>query len=589
MPRGTSRIFREKVSSAASALGISGGIDFRRAGDVFIERARDAYADLGFSVGAAGRSSKEFRELVELANAELGIVSFATQEFSIEYDGGNGGSRMQGPSSLLGIANTWTWLGWFASEDVTDAGGTLFNISGGNANRFFVVQRGVAAGGTFDTSIQFFSFDSGAVNIQNVHWRLLAGMQDDLWYQVVITWDGTAANRKLYWNGVDQGPPDVTTVNLDGTMTDTARVLQFGGGVSPNLDGRGAAVALYDKILGSAEVLETYADGQIDFNLGADSGNYASAANLQHWWETGKTVSPFLGLDTGVSGALIDMEAAAFNINDGDRRHDVPGFSGVQTQSLDFDGLQDRLGHGPRLLGVDNSWSFGAWLKPRGTPNDPEYIWRSTRPGAPTDGSRMIFSRAGVGGPTDLNRLNVVLTNVADTVTINAFWNDFFVADEWVFLLITWDGTTAAVWKNGVDLGAPDTGNNSPGGLTLADDATRNYTLGNGFAPSNFNAWNGLMAQAMWWRDTVDTLSEPLSLYNTGNPNGLNLNRDFLGVGGPPGYISASDLAHWWRTGHDPLDLSFDSAERVGGNFTPTMRILGLGVGPPTVVTEVPS
>ena len=117
----------------------------------------------------------------------------------------------------------------------------------------------------------------------------------------------------------------------------------------------------------------------------------------------------------------------------------------------------------------------------------------------------------------------------------------------------------------------------------MADDATRNYTSGNGFSPSDFNAWNGLYSQATWWRCPVG--DEAAALYNAGNPNGLNLNVDFSG------YTFASDIAHWWRLGHDPLDLSFDSAERLGGNFTPTMRILGLGVGldASDVVTDVPS
>ena len=320
MPRGVDRVFLERVRAAASVLGID-GTDFGFADSVFVDKCRDAYADLGFSVGAAGRSSREFRELLTLANTELGISPFTAQTFSLDYSGFE--FLQQSGASLIGIANTWTLAGWFKIVDVITSSSTLFFIEppAGTLNKIKVFDR--HAGPTGPRALQLFIADSAGVVVQNVSWqnRLTSGV----WHHIAVQWDGTLPGRKFFLDGVDQGAIDFASVNTPGTQIDTTRqvsIAQASTGVG-NMAGRSASLAAYNSILSPAEITAIYNLGSINFNLGADAGAYVSSGTLAHWWETGKRLSPNLGADTGLA-TPIDIEAGATGIDDTDRVADVP-------------------------------------------------------------------------------------------------------------------------------------------------------------------------------------------------------------------------------------------------------------------------
>lgn len=311
MPRGSSRIFREKVSSAASALGISGGVDFRRASDVFIARARDAYADLGFSVGAAGRSSKEFRDLVELANAELGIspVPAFSQTFSIDFDGV--AEDMGGPgTTLVGIADVFSIGGWVNFGNTLGRQDTWFTIEGGAGSDMAMFQRSNVGA---PPSFQFFG------NGNNIVIPSLP-ITASTWHHAILTWN-TNADVKLYIDGSQFGGP----LSGVGTFADVNRLVQIGDASTgvPNALMKAANLAIWTTILAGPEVVTLFNAGSINIDLRVDQGNYASSATLEHFWPIGKDPSPLLGQDLGV-GTAIDLEAGAVGITDADRVADVP-------------------------------------------------------------------------------------------------------------------------------------------------------------------------------------------------------------------------------------------------------------------------
>ncbi len=264
-----------------------------------------------------------FEEVRDAADpTSIGLTpSFQAQTFSLDYSGFE--FMQQSGASLIGIANTWTLVGWFKIVDVTTSSGTLFFIEppAGSVNKITVFHR--HAGPTGPRGLQLFIADSGGVTLQNVSWqnRLNAGV----WHHIVIQWDGTLPGRKFFLDGVDQGAIDFSSGNSPGTLTDTTRqvsIAQASTGVG-NLAGRSAYLAAYNSILSPAEITALYNLGSINFNLGADSGAYASSGNLAHWWETGKQVSPNLGADAGLA-TPIDIEAGATGIDDTDRVADVP-------------------------------------------------------------------------------------------------------------------------------------------------------------------------------------------------------------------------------------------------------------------------
>ena len=319
MPRGSSRQFRTKYSGAANLLGL-GGTANRLTDSGFVAESRGALESQGFAV--SGRNvSRIFQANADLAEAELGLGAFTAQTMSIDFDTGEGAEHLDSAAALVGIAGTFTIAGWAKANNVAAVSGTLFGLKEevGNENTIQVYHR--HAGPTGPLAIQWFQADSGQATRVNSSWQgiTVAGA----WMHVVIQWNGIHAQRKLWFNGVDQGASDFDAGGSDGTLTDTARRISFAaplGGLGQLL-GRGASLAIWNSFLGVLEIPAIYNAGDLAFNLQEDSGNYASAANLQHWFQIGKKVAPDIGEDTVGS---FDLITNASNIDDNDRVADVP-------------------------------------------------------------------------------------------------------------------------------------------------------------------------------------------------------------------------------------------------------------------------
>jgi len=244
-------------------------------------------------------------------------TAFEGQTVSIDFDGST--ELMKGSSSTISITNTFTLAFWIKPGDVTTHG-TLVAIKQGAGNNNFIRlhQR--------TDIIQTLLNDSAATVIQNVSWTSL--LSDDTWFHVVYQWDGISG-RKLYLDGVDQGAPDSAPIDDDGTLTDTARFASVSedvesiGDPGPGWEGRGASWAIWDSILTSSEITAIYNAGSIAFNLAEDGGNYASSANLQHWWQMGR-VSADIGKDSGKATSLIDLIDNAVAITTDDIVVDAP-------------------------------------------------------------------------------------------------------------------------------------------------------------------------------------------------------------------------------------------------------------------------
>lgn len=249
---------------------------------------------------------------------------FTAQTFSIDYDGAE--HFEQSGATTQEIANRWTIAGWFKIADVTTVSGTLVLIQppAGNTNKIRIHHRhdGIPHGpGAIQLHIA--ASTGGGTTLQDVSWT--SRLSADTWHHIVLQWDGLAATRKFFLDGVDQGAPDVTTTNSDGTQTDTTRqasVAQGGDGVA-SLVGISASVAVWNTILTASDISTIYNAGSIDFNLAHNSNAYSKARSLMHWWQTGKEVSTDLGKDSGF-GTAIDIEAGASGVTDADRVEDVP-------------------------------------------------------------------------------------------------------------------------------------------------------------------------------------------------------------------------------------------------------------------------
>lgn len=262
------------------------------------------------------RPASAARVLLTAPSPDVFAPAFPAQAFSIDFDGvgeGLANSTLQ----AIGLANVFTVLTVIKIEGFIDTGA------------IFDIDRAASP----DNRITMSYSSAGSINvlIQTAFNRYDFPLSGDLdaWIMLGLTWDGV--NFLTFRNAVDLGAPSAgpgTTPTIT-AMTDVNRTVGLGNNfpflVTQALDGKMLWTAAWRAALGAASQLEIFgALSSIDLNV--DGGNYASAADLAHWWRCGNEASPNLGKDYATAGftPTIDVEVNAVGITDADRVADVP-------------------------------------------------------------------------------------------------------------------------------------------------------------------------------------------------------------------------------------------------------------------------
>lgn len=252
------------------------------------------------------------------------VAPFVAQDMSIDFDGASEALSNQ-TDQVLGIANEWSAGCWHKANgevgtniiwdcDPVDTGPSASRLNlHQSVNDFNMLVRNTGAA-------------TPAVQYQ---WsNILVG---GAWQYIVVTWDGTASPKvRFYLDGVDQGVPDIGDPDAAITMADDLRMVAVGN--NANLGNNGALgrilyLSLHRVALSQPSIAEIFNSGVGGaFDLNANSGNYAEAGDLAHWWPVGKRASPNLGEDIAAAGftPTINIETNAVGITDADRVADVP-------------------------------------------------------------------------------------------------------------------------------------------------------------------------------------------------------------------------------------------------------------------------
>jgi len=236
--------------------------------------------------------------------------AFVGQTVSIDFDGS--AESMGASTGLIGIGSLFTIACWAKITNVSSRQDTLWTIEEGASAPMRLFQRSNV--GTAP-SYQFF----GGGN--NVAWTSLPITSGE-WHHVVLRGDGSLL--KMFINGSDQGSAGFGS-DTQGTFTDVTRrieVMDASSGV-PNGLGRVASLAIWDVVLTADEITAIYNSGSIAFDLNTDSGNYASSADLQHWFQLGRD-STDIGKDSGIGSPLFDLDDASVGITTDDIVTDAP-------------------------------------------------------------------------------------------------------------------------------------------------------------------------------------------------------------------------------------------------------------------------
>ena len=204
---------------------------------------------------------------------------------AIDFDGSNYGTADSVTSDLV-------------SSDFT----FMASIKGGTQSHKSILTINTSGGGN---RVLWMVFNAGmGVNDNGTWYYGTIDVDDDEWHNVVLTYNFTTKNAKIYTDGVEN--LNVTTGNQIGIQSsDLASIAMEWDGVTPSdlFNGKIAQVQVYDKELTENEILQNYYQAPIVTDglvFAVDPGNLVS-------YENGSTTTySLVGTDTGtLTGGVV--------------------------------------------------------------------------------------------------------------------------------------------------------------------------------------------------------------------------------------------------------------------------------------------
>ena len=264
---------------------------------------------------------------------------FVADQKSVDLDNFEG---MASSANFFGLVNDFSASCW-VKNFTTGTNTNHWQVGGNNGNfRLSTIGgstfRMIVSDGSFETKI--YDYSGG--------WPL------STWIHIGFTWDGSALT--LYRNGVANTPSNIAS---DGspTLADasnrTVAIYQNPG------RGRMHSLAFWNVELSSAEMLSIYNTGSANTaDLSIDYGNYASSANLQHWYRLGLEVDPDIGKDTGVYVTSHDLVQNGGTVDDNDIITDAPEGAGGSPVTVTLPAAS--ANDGRSITVYDNAGNAGA-------------------------------------------------------------------------------------------------------------------------------------------------------------------------------------------------------------------------------------
>lgn len=316
MPRGSSRLFRTRMSGAAEQLGISGGVANRLTDKTFRNTAAGAYEEAGFGVNGP-KVSRIFQANADLAISELGLAAFTAQTQSIDFDGSTEGFLNTTPQ-VIGIADVWS-IGIWYKPSLLSGNDTLFEINNSDSpSRIIAFFSG--------TQLAIFWRDSGDTTNSNVSFNGFG--VNGVWAHVYFSWNAAGAGDvSVFKDGAPIAPTGGSSPNPI-VMADDLRPVGVGTNVSlaAKFQGLIAQISVW-RTIQDAAIASLYNGGNPNsLDLNSAFGSYSGAGDLAHWYRLGHEASPNLGKDFATAGftPTIDVEVNSVGITDADRVADVP-------------------------------------------------------------------------------------------------------------------------------------------------------------------------------------------------------------------------------------------------------------------------
>ena len=353
------------------------------------------------------------------------------------------------------------------------------------------------------------------------------------WTMITITRSG-AGTLTVYQDGVEDSSPTINQESA-GATDDQSRVISIGvssNGSGDPWEGDFAHASVWNSVLTSAEITAIYNSGDRTFDLSADSGSYASSADLVHWWRGASRATPQYAAATVGGVSLINN---ASGITSANLIADSPDGAYV-----DFDGSAEYTYNADATtFGFSNTWTMACWAYFPTVPGGgtTSTIWDFDDASTPALNRKTIFLDSSASNFISATVVNETPANAASLANVDAT-----VAGRWYHIAVVKDGTTdARLYVNGIlkhtDASVLIDQDNTGVDLSFGADAS---SLGSN--PADVHLYSAAVWSTNLSADGVkEIFAHGFKDFNIG-VNGFN-------------YLSAGNLVHWWRFGHPASTL----------------------------------
>lgn len=224
----------------------------------------------------------------------------------------------------------------------------------------------------------------------------------------------------------------------------------------------------------------------------------------------------------------------------------VGGGPSPQTVSVDFNGTDENMfNNSAQLYGIADAWTIGLWWKPGAS--------------AFTTNNRLLgFDRTASGeysitmsmmGGVGQDPVRAEIYDEFGSILKRWDWWNKTISGEWNFHAVTWDGTDLQLYWDGLLITPSAKPVDSAG--SLADTSSRKLYIARSDEADYADA--RIHSVGMW--NSVLAAAEMMALFNTGIGNAI------LWDANSGDYVSSAALQHWWRLGHNSLDIGADSGK----------------------------
>ena len=480
-----------------------------------------------------------------------------------------------------GVGNAHTVAAWVKPTSLPAEGVTreVWRVTNGISDFDQIALSLVTSGG-----VSFWEYEfSNAVGTFNV----LTGttpVVEDQWYHILGCKQDTFSAR-FFVNGLDDLPPVIGGIVTTTNVSRSTHFLYDGRGVNDQFDGDLHSVALWSVPVTEQGVKAIYSGGWKNLDIRVEHPCYVESPSLVHWWVLG---DPSASLthpagdtqfpDRVPGGYTISTEQTGVGAemrNRGIIETSLMGNCAI------FDDTANLATSTALPLGLANSWTISAWIKPNDLSAGIQYPVFVGPPQAGLSADEITWQ---IDADDAQKPLILQVTGPAGTVLQRVRYNNLLAEGEWQHITMVWFDNFITMYYNGGFV-APVVDTTNAGTML---DSSRFVELGGSdevLAASAGLAFTGKISHVGMW-DSALNENEARTVASLGHGLDLRYNKNE--------YVSGANLQHYYKLGEDTFLKGRDFMNTMRGTNVRSMTVengtvIVLGDAPGSVAGSSPT